>query len=270
MGDVYKAHDARLDRLVAIKVNKEQFTDRFVREARAIAALNHPNICTLYDVGHSYLVMEYVEGNTLKGPLPLAKVLEYTSQICDALEVAHRKGIVHRDLKPSNILVTPRSEAAGFRSGPHSRWERHGNPEWSRRRNPGLYGSGAMAGKEADARSDIFSLGCVLYELITGERSQTKAVEPPALQRVIQTCLEADPEARWQSAREVKLALEIAGQTTSRRTSVLPTWMLAPAALTLGLATFAAWTMLRQSAPDLRTFRLSLNPPKSADRRGFQ
>ena len=136
---------------------------------------------------------------------------------------------------------------------------------------PGYMAPEQWQGKEADARSDIFSLGCVIYELITGERSQTKAVEPPALQRVIQTCVEADPEERWQSAREVKLALEIAGQTTSRRTSVLPTWMLAPAALTLGLATFAAWTMLRpESAPDLRTFRLSLNPPKSADRRGFQ
>ena len=106
MGDVYKARDSRLDRIVAVKVSKDAFTDRFEREARAIATLNHPHICTLHDVGPNFLVMEYVDGVPLTGPLPLDRALMYATQICDALDVAHRKGITHRDLKPANVLVT--------------------------------------------------------------------------------------------------------------------------------------------------------------------
>ena len=106
MGEVYKARDTRLDRIVAIKVSKTEFSERFEREARAVAALNHPNICQLYDVGPNYLVMEYIEGTPLKGPLPLDQALKYAAQICDALDAAHKKGITHRDLKPANILVT--------------------------------------------------------------------------------------------------------------------------------------------------------------------
>src|SRR5215468_6481780 len=106
MGVVYKARDTRLDRTVAIKKSGEAFSERFEREAQTIAALNHPNICTLYDVGPDYLVMELVDGKPLAGPLPLEKALEYAGQILDALDAAHRKGIAHRDLKPQNILVT--------------------------------------------------------------------------------------------------------------------------------------------------------------------
>src|SRR6516225_11484169 len=106
MGEVWKARDTRLDRLVAIKTCKAQFSERFAREARAIAAVNHPHICQLYDVGPDYLVMEYVEGSPLKGPLPAKKAIEYATQILSALDAAHSKGIVHRDLKPANILVT--------------------------------------------------------------------------------------------------------------------------------------------------------------------
>src|ERR1039457_5599186 len=106
MGEVWKARDTRLDRTVAVKFSKEQFSERFEREARAVAALNHPNICTLHDVGPNYLVMECVEGAPIKGPLPIEKAVEYAGQILDALDAAHRKGITHRDLKPANILVT--------------------------------------------------------------------------------------------------------------------------------------------------------------------
>jgi serine/threonine-protein kinase len=107
MGEVYRAHDSRLGRDVAIKVSAEQFSERFEREARAIAALNHTNICHLYDVGPNYLVMEIVEGQTLNGPLPLAEALPLIRQLIDGIEAAHEKGIVHRDLKPANIKVTP-------------------------------------------------------------------------------------------------------------------------------------------------------------------
>ena len=106
MGEVYKARDTRLDRLVAIKLCAEQFNERFEREARAVAALNHPNICTLHDVGPNYLVMEYIEGPMLAGPIPLAEALAIARQIAEALEAAHEKGIMHRDLKPANIKLT--------------------------------------------------------------------------------------------------------------------------------------------------------------------
>src|ERR1700680_4168605 len=106
MGEVWKARDTRLGRDVAIKISAEQFSERFEREARAVAALNHSNICTLHDVGLNYLVMEYIEGTPLKGPLPLDQALKYAAQICDALDAAHKKKITHRDLKPANILIT--------------------------------------------------------------------------------------------------------------------------------------------------------------------
>ena len=107
MGEVYRARDTRLNRDVAIKVAREDFSERFSREARAIAALNHPNICTLYDVGPNYLVMEFVEGENLKGPVPLETALGYARQIAQALEAAHEKNIVHRDLKPANVKIKP-------------------------------------------------------------------------------------------------------------------------------------------------------------------
>src|SRR6476646_8213218 len=106
MGEVYKARDTRLDRIVAIKISKERFSERFGNEARAVAALNHAHICQLYDVGPDYLVMEFIEGAPIKGPLPINQAVEYAGQILEALDAAHRKGITHRDLKPANILVT--------------------------------------------------------------------------------------------------------------------------------------------------------------------
>src|ERR1700704_5651606 len=107
MGEVYRARDSRVGRDVAIKVSAEQFNERSEREARAVAALNHPNVCTLHDVGPNYLVMELIEGEEPKGPLPLQTALHYARQIADALDAAHEKGIVHRDLKPDNVMITP-------------------------------------------------------------------------------------------------------------------------------------------------------------------
>jgi len=107
MGEVYKARDTRLNRDVAIKVSKDEFTERFTREARSIAALNHSNICHLYDVGPNYLVMEYVEGETLKGPVPLDEAMPIIQQLIDGIEAAHERNVVHRDLKPANIKITP-------------------------------------------------------------------------------------------------------------------------------------------------------------------
>jgi serine/threonine protein kinase len=211
MGEVYRAHDSRLNRTVAIKICGEEFSARFQREARAIAALNHPHVCTLYDLGSNYLVMECIEGKPLKGPLPIEKVVEYGSQICDALDAAHRKGIVHRDLKPSNILVA-RSGVKVLDFG----LAKIGGPDETFTQSGVVMGTPAYmapeqsAGKESDARSDIYSLGCVIHEMATGQRVMHKALQPAALDRVVRSCLAADPEERWQSAREVKLALELA------------------------------------------------------------
>ncbi len=239
MGEVYKARDTRLRRMVAVKVSNEQFSERFEREARAVAALNHSNICTLHDVGPNYLVMEYIQGTPLKGPLPVDQALKYAAQICDALDAAHKKGITHRDLKPANILVTK----AGVKLLDFG-LAKLGTP------GPAIQaGEGTMTmaltskgeilgtfqymspeqvtGQDADPRSDIFSFGLVLYEMLTGKRAfegsspasviaaimerpapSIATIAPPALDRLLQRCLAKDPDDRWQSARDLKAELE--------------------------------------------------------------
>jgi len=211
MGEVYRARDTRLGRDVAIKVSHENFTERFEQEARSIAALNHPHICHLYDVGPNYLVMELIEGERLKGPLPIEKAIEYGGQILDALDAAHQKGITHRDLKPSNILVTKQGiklldfglarAAPGGDSTVTMAREVAGTPAYMAPEQ--------WEGKPADARCDIYAFGCVLHELLTGKRvaHDRSRVEPAALESVVATCLERDPEDRWQSARDIKRAL---------------------------------------------------------------
>src|SRR5260370_12564456 len=185
MGEVYKAMDTRLDRTVALKISKAEFSERFEREARAIAALNHPNICQLYDVFTSstapnYLVMEYIEGAPLKGPLPLDPALKYAAQICDALDAAHKQGITHRDLKPANILVTKTGVKlldfglAKFEKPVAVAQETVSMALTSQRQILGtlLYMSPEqLQGKEADSRSDIFGFSCVLYEMLTAKRA---------------------------------------------------------------------------------------------------
>jgi eukaryotic-like serine/threonine-protein kinase len=191
MGEVYRGTDTRLGRPVAIKISAHEFSDRFEREARAISALNHPNICTLYDVGPNYLVMELVEGETLseiieRGPIPLDKALQYAVEIVDAMAAAHAKGIIHRDLKPGNIILTKNGikvldfglakvNAAQAASGSAlSDVATRTQPITAEGRIVGtlFYMSPEQAeGKEADERSDIFSFGAIFYEMITGKRA---------------------------------------------------------------------------------------------------
>jgi TolB-like protein/Tfp pilus assembly protein PilF len=237
MGEVYKARDTRLDRSVAIKTLNGKHGDRFEREARAIAALNHPHICQLYDVGPNYLVMEFIQGTPLQGPLPLDQTLRYAVQICDALSAAHAKGITHRDLKPANILVTASGiKLLDFGLALLSRDGESRPPAADETATMGRTQSGTILGtaaymspeqaeaKPVDARSDIFSFGLVLYEMLSGRRAFTgdsaiaimaailhkepEPIEaPPALQDILARCLRKSPAERFSSITQVKDAL---------------------------------------------------------------
>ena len=223
MGEVYRAVDTRLGRAVAIKTTREQFSTRFEREARAISALNHPNICTLYDVGPNYLVMELVEGETIasrlkRGSLPAETALLYGSQILSALAEAHGKGIVHRDLKPGNIMIA-KSGVKVLDFG----LAKSGNDETITASHmvmgtPAYMAPEQREGKPADPRSDIYSLGCVLYEMLTGTRPgfQPRRLPDRELEGIVGRCLEVDPALRWQSAAELETELASVLTSTSR------------------------------------------------------
>ena len=181
MGAVYKATDTRLDRTVAIKTIQGRFSERFEREAKTIASLNHPNICTLHDVGPDYLVMEYIEGRPLEGPLPLPEVIRLGSQIAEALDAAHRKGITHRDLKPGNIMITKSGvKVIDFglaKSDPIILGETAATlvkpitVEGTMLGTVHYMSPEQLHGQDVDTRSDIFALGCVLYEMLSGKRA---------------------------------------------------------------------------------------------------
>lgn len=320
MGEVYRARDTRLDRTVAVKILPSHLSEnpeaklRFDREARSISSLNHPHICTLYDVGQqdgvNFLVMEFLEGETLadrlmKGALPPEQVLQYGMEICEGLEKAHRSGVVHRDLKPGNIMLTktgaklmdfglaketmPPSLGASALTAAAS-----GQPLTEKGTIVGTFQYMApeqLQGHATDARSDIFSLGAVLYEMITGKRafpgkSQISAAsailekdpEPitvsrptssPTLGYVVRTCLAKDPEGRFQTAHDVKLQLKWIAEGGSqageagrvpagRRRLEQAGWLLAAAFFLLAVAAGTAWWQASHRRPFSMYFHTSV------------
>src|SRR6202162_3174581 len=257
MGEVYRARDPRLNRDVAIKVSAAQFSERFEREAKAIAALNHPNICQIYDVGPNYLVMEYIDGMPILDcekpqALPPAEALRIARQIAAALEAAHSKGIIHRDLKPGNILATSSGVVKLLDFG-LAKQSAGGMPEGETQPmgvvtqvgtimgTPAYMSPEQAEGKPADARSDIFSFGAVFYEMLAGRRAFSGGssaatigaivhknpdpiTAPPALEAIVHRCLSKSPDGRFQTATDLRQALErasIRGISGSKRRSMV-------------------------------------------------
>ena len=227
MGEVFRALDTRLGRAVAIKTTQERFSARFEREARAISSLNHPNICTLHDVGPNYLVMELVEGETIaarlkSGPLPVKTAIQYATQVLAALAEAHRKGIVHRDLKPGNIMISPFGiKVLDFGLAKLDQDETVSTAGMVMG-TPAYMAPEHREGKPVDARSDIYSFGCVLYEMVTGARitSQRKRIPSRHLERIVTRCLEENPERRWQSVVDLEREIGRVKGVSSTRTIV--------------------------------------------------
>jgi serine/threonine-protein kinase len=326
MGEVYKARDTRLDRIVAIKIlpptlaGDPEFRERFDREARTISRLTHPNICTLYDVGENFLVMEYLEGETLAarlqtGALPVDDALTIAIEIADALNTAHRAGIVHRDLKPGNVMLTKGGAKLldfglakagvthGFGAAAPSGATLSAPPTMTT--PPNITAQGAilgtfqymapeqLEGAEADARSDIFAFGCVLYEMLAGRkafhgRTQVSLIGailkdnppslataqpavPPALTWLVNKCLAKDPDRRWQTASDLVSQLEwIAegGGAAERSVDLKParsSWrgrlLVAGAALVLAALTGAGVWFLRPAPAAPQPARFSVVPP---------
>jgi eukaryotic-like serine/threonine-protein kinase len=307
MGEVYKAKDTRLERTVAVKVLPSRLStspesrQRFEREAKTISQLSHPHICALHDVGRegdvSYLVMEFLEGETLSarlanGPLPLEQVLRYGREIADALDKAHRQGIVHRDLKPANVMLTKSGvKLLDFGLAKAAAVPSQQSSLTALPTQQGLTQEGTilgtfqymapeqLEGKEADARTDIFAFGAVLYEMATGRKafagtsqasliSQIMTAEPPsisslqpmspaALDRVVRKSLAKDPEARWQSAADLGSELlwiaegsqsGAAAPAVARRRGKRLVQGLVIAIAAATVATAATWAIARRNA----------------------
>ncbi len=301
MGEVYKAHDTRLERTVAIKVLPEHISQRedlrlrFEREARAVAAFNHPNICVIHDIGsqdgHGYMVMEFMEGETLserlqRGALPLEQAISFAIQIAGALDRAHRAGVAHRDTKPGNIMVT-RDGVKVLDFGLAKTNPKPGLTEDTVTQaitaegtivgTPQYMAPEQFNGSEADARADIWAFGAVLSEMLTGKKafegkSYTSLVgailmtDPPPvtpawLDRVVQRCLAKDPERRYQSMRDVQLDLE--SPAVSPETTTKPSrWPLALAAL-FGLLAIGAWILVPRASTEKIVFEMT--PPPGAE-----
>jgi hypothetical protein len=243
MGEVFRAVDTRLGRAVAVKTMRTEFSTRFEREARAIASLNHPNICTLHDIGPNYLVMELVDGETIaarlkSGPLPINTALLYAAQIAAALVEAHARDIVHRDLKPSNIMISKSGIKVLDFGLAKSRTDETVTASNMVMGTPAYMAPEERERKMADARSDIYSFGCVFYEMLTGARitSLRRRIPSGKLEKIVSRCLEEDPGRRWQSAAQ--LERELAGVTAADGRGKRRLRFTAATAMLLGL--FAA------------------------------
>jgi len=298
MGQVYRARDPRVGRDVAIKVSIERFSERFELEARVIASLNHPNICTLYDVGDHYLVMELVEGRSPQGPLPVELALNYARQIADALAAAHEKGIVHRDLKPGNIKITPDGAVKVLDFGlakvggtPVAKPEDSPTMNMAATEAGVILGTAAYMspeqarGKPVDKRADIWAFGVVLYEMLTGQRlfkgeTPTDILAlvvgqepdwtrvPAKTRRLLQSCLQKDPKQRLHDIADARLLLEDAADSAGPSRSRLGrvAWMVAAGlAVAFGVALWAPW---RTPTPAPDVVRLQILPPENVNTAG--
>jgi serine/threonine protein kinase len=298
MGEVFRARDTRLNRDVAVKILHENFSERVEYEARAIAALNHPNICQIYDVGPNYLVMEYIEGESSKGPMPLDDALRIARQIADALDAAHQKNITHRDLKPGNIKIKPDGTVKVLDFGLAKMGQVSGTASSDPASSPTLtigmtegmiigtaaYMSPEQArGKNVDKRADIWAFGVVLYELITGKRlftgddvseilaavikEQPKLdVAPPRVRRLLESCLEKDPVHRLRDIGDAWRLLDDprVEPAAPRRAKWLPWLAAAVFAIAAAVIGWMARTSQRASTA-MPSVALSIVPPGSTD-----